>query len=74
MTQITRCKHCGRTVWEQISGAPPNPCAGTGIFFHHHNGDRLCFPYQMAEVDDDNPGQEWPVELEPESEFKVHAH
>jgi len=63
---VKRCRHCGRTVWEQISGAPPNPLEGTGIYYHHHNGCRECFPYQQAEVDEDNPAQEWPVEPEPE--------
>jgi len=37
---MKRCKHCGRTVWEQISGMPPTPCEGTGVFYHHHNGNK----------------------------------
>jgi len=44
-------------VWEQLP-------EGSGIYHHHHNWDRLCFPNQVAEVDEGNPRQEWPVELE----------
>lgn len=54
---MTRCKHCGRTVWEQLP-------AGSGLWHHHHNWNRLCFPNQLAEVDEDNPEQEYPVEPE----------
>jgi hypothetical protein len=62
---MMRCKNCGRTVWEQHSGIPGRP--ETGIYFHHHNWNMLCFPTQKAEVDDDNPCQSYLVEPEPES-------
>jgi len=56
---MLRCKNCGRTVWEQIIGAPGYEMVGTGNYFHHHNGSNMCFPYQVAEVDEDNPSQEY---------------
>jgi hypothetical protein len=60
-----RCKHCGRTVWERALGIPGRETEGSGMFIHHHNWDALCFPNQIAEVDERNPYQSWPVS-EPE--------
>ena len=65
---MKRCKLCLRTVWEQVVGLPGRELEGTGIYYHHHNGSQLCFPNQVAEVDEDNPGQDYPVPVEPEPE------
>ena len=62
-----RCKHCGRRVYEQITGAPPRPCEGTGIYVHMHSNSAFCFPFQRAEVDEDNPGWEYEVPPEPKA-------
>jgi len=61
---VKRCIHCGRTVWESLDCIPGQRPKGSGVYYHHHNGDRLCFPNQNAEVDKGNPGQEYPVEPE----------
>lgn len=65
---MMRCKNCGRTVWERISGLPGRENEGTGLYIHHHNGLDLCFPYLRAEVDTDLPHEEFRVpEPEPET-------
>jgi hypothetical protein len=45
---------------------PPRPLEGSGIFIHLHNWNELCFPFQKAEVDDDNPGWDYPIVPQPE--------
>jgi hypothetical protein len=65
---MKRCKLCLRTVWDQYIGIPGRHLEPSGIYYHHHNGMRECYPYQVAEVDEDNPGQNYPVPVEPEPE------
>lgn len=64
-----RCKNCGRTVWEQM-GQYKGEWVRTDIYFHHHNGSEYCYPYTRAEVDDDNPRQDYFYVPEPEPEYE----